>query len=383
MPRLGNLVYNRGMNKLIDEITDKLNKDISVMLCVITSKDGSVPGALYSGMLVMPDGSSIGTIGGGICEYEATMLARTLIVSERSLVQTYNLNADAGVNGVCDAGTNAVSNSVADAVADAGAVIPASNNFDSVCGGNVTVTFCFIKANADTKELFRTYYSKIGRDVQKQTAQSQAVQSQATRPDQADSWLLLGNSIDSVGRLSFRVGEDTFGALDLIHDEYVSIPTSRSGCVYIFGGGHVASALVPVLNACDFTTVIVDDRSEYASSERFPTCAKTYCIKPCDISNRLVITSKDYVCIMTHNHENDLDVLLNVLKTDATYIGLMGSRKKTEFIRNAVYEHGFTKTDWTRVKIPIGLEIGSQTPGEIAVSIAAELIQKRHNQCCC
>jgi xanthine dehydrogenase accessory factor len=148
--------------------------------------------------------------------------------------------------------------------------------------------------------------------------------------------------------------------------------------VYIFGAGHCGQKLALVAEMVGFPTVIVDDRADFVSRERFPTADRL--LVPDSFEHALDALSVDedsYLVIMTRGHSHDRTVLAQALHTGAGYIGMIGSRKKVAEIFRALREEGFSSEALARVHAPIGLEIGSETPEEIAVSIAAELIQVR------
>ncbi|MCR5683917.1 MAG: XdhC family protein [Lachnospiraceae bacterium] len=147
--------------------------------------------------------------------------------------------------------------------------------------------------------------------------------------------------------------------------------------VYIFGGGHVCRALVPVLASVDFEPVVYEERSEFAEKELFPDAAKVICAGFGEIAKHITLEKSDFTAIMTRGHTDDYDVLKQILSTDVEYIGLMGSRSKRKFIFEKLAADGFSDADISRIHNPIGLQIGSETPQEIAISIAAELILMR------
>ena len=149
------------------------------------------------------------------------------------------------------------------------------------------------------------------------------------------------------------------------------------GRVYIFGGGHVAQALVPALSAVDFPCVILEDRDEFCRPELFPQAAEVRKIENSHIADYVTITEDDYVCVMTRGHKDDTLVQMQILRTPARYIGVIGSRRKKAGVFATLKENGFTDEDLQRIVTPIGLDIGAETPAEIAVSITAQLIQER------
>ena len=148
-----------------------------------------------------------------------------------------------------------------------------------------------------------------------------------------------------------------------------------SGRVYIFGGGHVAQALVPALAAVDFRCVVLEDREDFCRPELFPGVEETRLIQNGDPAAYAGITAEDYVAVMTRGHKDDLTVQAQALKTPAKYIGVIGSRKKTAAVFAKLRDMGYTDADLQRITTPIGLSIKAETPAEIAVSIAAQLIQ--------
>ena len=147
---------------------------------------------------------------------------------------------------------------------------------------------------------------------------------------------------------------------------------------YIFGGGHVAYALEPVLRHVDFRTVVIDDREEYANPERYPHADRTIAVENFDNAFDDIETDDDsYIIIVTRGHRGDLQVLREALKRDFAYLGMIGSRRKNELLFDTLRKEGVPESKLAEVHAPIGLKIGSETPEEIAVSIVAEIIQVR------
>lgn len=146
----------------------------------------------------------------------------------------------------------------------------------------------------------------------------------------------------------------------------------------IFGGGHVAKALEPVLRHIDFETIIVDDRADYANSERFPEAEQTVVCSDFEhCFDDIEVDEDTYLIIVTRGHRGDLTVLRQALRKPFAYLGMIGSRRKNDLLFDQLREEGFTEEQLRQVHAPIGLEIGSETPEEIGISIAAEIIQVR------
>ena len=127
----------------------------------------------------------------------------------------------------------------------------------------------------------------------------------------------------------------------------------------------------------DFRVIVLDDRPDFANAERFPGVETRVLESFARCFAGIPSGPETFVVIVTRGHAHDADVLAQALRTQAGYIGMIGSRRK----RDAVYERlrgqGFSETDLARVHCPIGLEIGAETPEEIAVSINAELVAHR------
>lgn len=154
-------------------------------------------------------------------------------------------------------------------------------------------------------------------------------------------------------------------------------PLVQAGVVYLFGGGHVGRELCPVLAHVGFRVVLFDDRPQAALPQRFPQASRVILGDYRRIFDHITITDRDYVVIMTPGHQSDFEVLSQVLATPASYVGCIGSRHKVAATRERLAGLGFSPADMDRVHSPIGLPIGGETPAEIAISIAAEMIAHR------
>ncbi len=161
-------------------------------------------------------------------------------------------------------------------------------------------------------------------------------------------------------------------------DEYLYLiePYFHYENACIIGGGHVAQKIAEITKMLGFYTVVVDDREEFANRVRFQTADEIKAIPSFGkLPDYIKINHNSYVMIVTRGHAYDKEVLTQMLKTDAKYIGMIGSRNKKESIYSSLLKEGFTLEDLGRVYCPIGLSINAQTPEEIAVSIAAELVK--------
>lgn len=150
--------------------------------------------------------------------------------------------------------------------------------------------------------------------------------------------------------------------------------------LFLFGAGHVAEPTCAFATACGFEVTVIDERSDFNTQERFPGASRRQVAEHGDVFSALEIGPRDYVVIATHNHDYDRDILARCLRTQARYIGMIGSTQKVKKTFSQLRLEGFTDGDLDRACTPIGLDIFAETPAEIAVSIVGELIRQRRER---
>lgn len=312
--------------------------------CVLVSAvggEGSAPRKTQSHMLVDSRGRVCGTVGGGAVEGNSIAYAGSLLDQRASSLKTFELYEQA------------------------------AEDIGMICGGRVHVHFRYVSPE----------------DVSVRAVAKSAVNSLSIGED---AWLFINLKTHA---LSLYDGEALSGDQTpetvivsrsrsaIICEEnacmYYAEQLSCSDRVYIFGGGHVAQALVPVLASVDFRCVIVEDREEFCKKELFPMAQDVLLLAESDWKNVLHIKNGDCICIMTRGHKNDLACQAFALETQAGYIGVIGSRRKIAAVNAQLRAMGFDEEQIARIVTPIGLEIGAVTPAEIAVSIAAQMIAHR------
>jgi xanthine dehydrogenase accessory factor len=146
--------------------------------------------------------------------------------------------------------------------------------------------------------------------------------------------------------------------------------------LYIFGGGHVSMALAQAAHTAGFRIGVIDDREQFANSDRFPMAEEIYTSYE-DAFEKIKPNASSYLVIVTRGHRDDMRVLQWAVGTEARYIGMIGSKRKVLSVYQALEREGVPPEKFDRVHAPVGLEIGALTPYEIAISIAAELIAVR------
>ena len=331
------------MKTRLESIVQTLEAQKSLILVNVLASSGSTPRGAGAMMLVFEDGHMEGTIGGGAVEYAAYLHARGLLEKQSSDTVGYCLNK----------------NDVA--------------NLGMICGGDVTVYFQYLHGD-EHLPLFRHLlmaYSKnenswLIRKIENHTVTVMAVYD--------GNGLHYGASIekDKLPELLKSQAVYIKGT-----PSYYAEPVTQAGYVYVFGGGHVSQELVPVLAHLGFPVVVFEDREAFANPALFPGAREVILGDFQNIEASICLTEHDYVVIMTRGHQADFEILAQVLKHSLSYIGCIGSRSKIAATRKRLAELGYPENIYDQVHSPIGLSIHAETPAEIAISIAGEMIQHR------
>jgi xanthine dehydrogenase accessory factor len=161
------------------------------------------------------------------------------------------------------------------------------------------------------------------------------------------------------------------------HDLLIEAIASRPRIV-VAGGGHVALAIARQAAALDYDVTIVEDRPEFATSERFPGATVLEGDVPTTVGS-LTYAWNSFIVIATRGHKLDADCVVEAVKTNARYIGLLGSRRKTVLIEQMLRDLGVADDRIAAIRAPVGLDLGGRTPAEIALSVMAEITQIRYH----
>ena len=145
--------------------------------------------------------------------------------------------------------------------------------------------------------------------------------------------------------------------------------------LFVCGGGHVAHALVPIATRIGFRCTVVEDLEEQTGAARFPDAAGF--VDDFDTARWPALTGEDYVVVVTRDHAMDQRLMEALLPRDLAYLGLIGSKRKVALFKQRLSLRGIDEGRWGEVHAPIGVDIGADTPEEIAVAIAAELVAVR------
>jgi xanthine dehydrogenase accessory factor len=148
--------------------------------------------------------------------------------------------------------------------------------------------------------------------------------------------------------------------------------------LYLFGGGHVSMALAKTASGAGFRIGIVDDREAFANLQRFPMAQEVFTSYD-NAFEKIRPNAATYLVIVTRGHKEDMRVLAWAVRTEARYVGMIGSKRKVLSVYKALEREGYRPEEFERVYAPMGLEIGALSPEEIAISIVAELVAVRRN----
>jgi len=151
----------------------------------------------------------------------------------------------------------------------------------------------------------------------------------------------------------------------------------RPATLLIVGGGHVGNSIATIAGHAGFSVVVLDDREAFANPERFPMADRVICGDFVEELRRFPIDANTYVVLVSRGHKQDELSLREVVNSEAAYVGMIGSLRRVGTVLTHLAREGYGRDALERVHTPIGLDIGAETPEEIAVSIVAELIGVR------
>ena len=345
------------MRQIFEKLPELIDSGKPVGYCTVIKTRGSTPQKPGSKLLIGPDLSSIGTLGGGCVEAEARRQAVSIMQTWGRQLLKFQLDDDYG----WDDGL--------------------------ICGGQMEI---FIDTpQGDDEHVFRRLQETLARDHSVLLAI--LVESDAGAAS-IGAKLLYTQEGETVGSL----GSEALDAL--VHEQanewlretepillehaqgrvFVE-PFHPEPTLLIAGAGHVGQALTRIAAMVGFRVVVIDDRVDFASRELLPDAAEVLVGDIASVLANYPIHQGTYIVIVTRGHRHDEEALFSVIRSEARYIGMIGSRRKVKLIFDDLVERGIEPELIEQVHSPIGLSIHSQTVPEIAVSIAAQLILARRS----
>ncbi len=336
------------------KIVELLASGEGLVLATVVETEGSTPQVAGASAVFTAAGLAAGTVGGGVLEARTQAIAGIALRDGRSRLLRFRLDAD-----------------------------PADKE-GAICGGRASV---LVEPLAGGRAEVFGEISKALRAGASGVLASLVVRVEGDEVDVRREWLPDGRIPHGSPLAAAGLAESTArGALapgqprvHRLEKGFVFLePVRPLPRLVIAGAGHVGRALAHLARLLDFHVTVIDDRAEFANRDNVPD-ADTLVVGDIASSVRAVPDSPDnYFVVVTRGHERDAETLRACLGRPAAYVGMIGSKSKVETIRREFLEREWaTEDEWDRVHAPIGLEIGSKTVEEIAVSIAAQLVQVR------
>ncbi len=346
------------MTTLAQTALQWLNRGEALVLAKIAGRQGSTPRAAGTQMVVARGGRIAGTIGGGLLE-------------ARVMAQCHALLGGGGGRWLSfDLSFTEVAGS------------------DMICGGGLEVVLLPMAPTAENIALFERWgrleaAGGEGLLIFAVRREGQAISSWHCALAESDG-RLLGRLPLSAAALeaALQSGRDS-AVMQTLHLEDCDLfvePIRKPKTAFLLGAGHVALPTAHMAALVGFRVVVLDDREAFANAARFPEAHAVRVLADFEHPFEGLQVDRDgFIVIVTRGHLHDKTALAQALKTDAAYSGMIGSRRKRDQIFKRLLAEGFSEADLRRVHSPIGLNIGAETPEEIAVSIVAEMIAKKRS----
>lgn len=323
------------------------------VMATVVDVSGSTPQKPGARLLVRQDGTLAGTLGGGCVESE--VWAEAMALMEHGgvpQIRAFHLREDLDGEGL-------------------------------VCGGTMHVLLEPLADAGPLREVVAAHEGKgpvaLARLVDGGEARRLLV-----RPDGSALGGLGGGEAEAAARSRagelLASGEDALACLRAGGSHLIVESFAAPPALLLCGAGHIGYALARLAAPLRFRVLVVDDRPQFASRERFPEADQVTAAPFTEAIASLPLTERDAVVVATRGHKEDHGALLAAVRTPAGYVGLVGSRRKWALVSRALREAGVPPERVAQVRCPAGLDIGARTPEEIAVSILAEILMVRRGR---
>ena len=345
------------MREVADQIRQLAPGQRSAAYCRLVETRGSTPQKAGAMMLVYENGEQAGTLGGGCVEAEVKRRAIAVLQDGQAEIAKFQLDHDYG----WDDGL--------------------------ICGGRMQILI----QPLNDEEILR-YHQQLAEIV----ASGEPATEVTTYDDNeyglpipcrmlfSDQGQLLASlavpEASSVEKVTADLRSLVERPRPYTQKGTSFLPMLRRCRLVIVGGGHVGRAVADLADQLDFDICVIDDREEFVSEERFPYALQRLSGPLRDVLPSLEIDHNTYCMIVTRGHNHDEEALYLLAERGARYVGLIGSRRKIRMIFEDLLEEGIAAASLRSVYAPLGIDIGSQTVPEIAVSICAELVSHRNRQ---
>jgi xanthine dehydrogenase accessory factor len=343
--------------ELLAEIERVIAAGLPCACCTVVATRGSTPQKAGATMLVFADGTQTGTLGGGCVEAEVRRRALHALATADGgpTFHVFNLDDNYGWDdGLICGGRMTI---LADPLGPQSADYFRRLREVAASGGGHTEVVALPENRPGLPLGSRYLFDTVGRPV-----------------------TVLHNSPERAGEIAERLPRLDAHPRPTVRDGLALLPVAARIRLLIVGAGHVGQAVARFAAEVGFDVWILDDRETLVSPERFPHASRRVVG---DIGRSLKaivpeITPSVYGLIVTRGHSHDEEALYHLAPTAAGYVGMIGSKRKVRLIFDDLRAKGISEEALSRVRAPVGFEIGSQTVPEIAVSIVAELIARRN-----
>jgi len=354
------------MRDLYTEIVNGLEAGDRLAMATLIRRVGSAPREAGAKYLIKGDGTSIGSIGGGCVEADVWQEAQKAIGKEEGKVLHFKLTSEQLAEGglICGGNIDVFLEPLRE---DHLPIYQEVSRVRRQGGAGILATVMSVDAaspkGGDVKTFIKASGEKTGSLLAGEGLEERVLQ-EAGRLWKAKKLEVMAIHSGEEGR--------SWKKVELLLEPICCEPT-----VFIFGAGHISEQLAPLVKKVHFNVVIIDDREIFANRERFPEADEIIVSEFERSFDHITVDDASYIVIVTRGHLYDGLILGKALETDAPYIGMIGSKKKIQTLYKKLVEEGIPRESLERVHAPIGLDIHSETPEEIAVSIVAELIKER------
>jgi xanthine dehydrogenase accessory factor len=326
------------------------------VVATLVDAHGSTPQKVGARLLVRPDGTAVGTLGGGCIEAEVFEVAQGALASGKPQLLDFTLNEDIAVDyGLACGGTERIFVDPTIAIRRDGEFV--GKMLRAASGDNRGVVVTAIDGDGVAPGASFGAWEGGAVDGRLPAAHDDAVQF-------AQRLLDAPRPRSAVARLS--------NGVEVFADVFAEAPE-----IIIVGGGHVGRAVATVAKTVGYRITVIDDRKDFANSERFPEAESVIAGDIEEVLTAYPAGRSSAIVIVTRGHKYDYQALSAGARSEAGYVGLMGSRRKVALIYRQLLADGIPEERLRDIHAPIGLDIGAISPEEIAVSIVAEITMDR------
>lgn len=341
------------MRELFKLLSEKLSGGQALVMATVVRQQGSAPRGAGSKLLANAQGLLCGSVGGGLAEGQSLMACREALEHSRAKILDFNLSGELAAKA------------------------------DMICGGQVRVLLTPLYPNAETVEAAKHLLESLQQDGAVLITHLTAAL--PPRYTVLRNGQYFGAPLPSAVREALvpRLSQSAEAWMQTTDEgEYFVEPCLPPFRLILAGGGHISRPTAQIAALVGFSVSVLDDREEFSQPQRFPWAQSTRTVadfRDCFLD--CAPNARTCIIIVTRGHLHDAAVLQQALSTQAGYVGMIGSTRKRQEVYAQLRQQGISDEALERVHCPVGLDIGAETPEEIAVSIVAQCISYRSLIC--